>query len=296
MYNLSNEEFTAWFDEAVRPQFLQKEPVSADQQPTFVLLTSQPGGGKTSASSKYAQTLSPEPIRFGADDLRIMLPYAQEVLANDEANYPFVTKKDASKAREQIITEGLAKRQNILVESILSNPNDWKLDTVLRAKNAGYRIELGVLGVHYFVSQVSMFARYEDQKVVTGYGFPPTMEVHDRTYQLLPEIAAKMFEEGVADRVKVFNRSAKVFYDTDNEKNPSGMNIMQGIKRARNSYLNYDMMRNVVIKWEDVLEKMNSRQAKAGEIENVQMLYSTFKKDSGIVMAANVALTKGGRE
>lgn len=284
-FGLTAEEHEQWFQTSIKPFFVDGKKPS--EQPTFVLLTAQSGAGKTFASVNYAKRMSEEPIRFGADDLRILLPYAQEVLDQDEANYPFITKKDASLAREKIVETAIANRQNILIETILGSPDDWRLGTVMKAKDAGYRIECVALGVHQYVSQVSMFSRYEEQKMITGHGFAPTLEVHDRAYHLLPEIAAKMYENGVADSVKVYNRRFENFYDTDTEANPSAMGIMRGVNRSRNSYLNYDEMRWVMVKWEDVLDKMAARHAKPEEVENVRMLYNSFKKASGIYLAPN---------
>lgn len=286
-FGLTEEEHENWFQTVIKPLFVEGKK-SADK-PTLVLLTAQSGAGKTFASVNYAKRMAEEPIRFGADDLRILLPYAQDALNYDEANYPFLTKKDASLAREKIVEHAIANRQNILIETILGSPDDWKLGTVMKAKNAGYRIECAALGVHQYVSQVSMFSRYEEQKMITGHGFAPTLDVHDRAYHLLPEIAAKMYEGGVADSVKVYNRRFENFYDTDNEPNPSGMGIMRGIIRSRNSYLNYDEMRWVMVKWEDVLDKMQNRHASSEEVENVKMLYGSFKKASGIYLTPNSA-------
>ena len=284
-FGLTAEEHEQWFQTSIKPLFVDGK--KSAETPTLVLLTAQSGAGKTFASVNYAKQMAEEPIRFGADDLRILLPYAQEVLDTDEANYPFITKKDASLAREKIVETAIANRQNILIETILGSPDDWRLGTVMKAKNAGYRIECVALGVHQYVSQVSMFSRYEEQKMITGHGFAPTLEVHGRAYHLLPEIAAKMYENGIADSVKVYNRKFENFYDTDKETNPSGMGIMRGINRSRNSYLNYDEMRWVMVKWEDVLDKMAARKANSEEIENVKMLYNSFKKASGIYLTQN---------
>ena len=283
-YKLTEEEHEKWFQTVIKPLFVDGK--KSAEVPTFVLLTAQSGAGKTFASVSYAKQMAQEPIRFGADDLRILLPYAHKALSEDEANYPFITKEDASKAREKIVEHAIANRQNILIESILGNPKDWKMGTLMKAKDAGYRIECVALGVYQYVSQVSMFSRYEEQKMISGRGFAPTLEVHDRAYHLLPEVIAKMYENGVADSVKVYNRRFENFYNTDKEPNASGMGIMRGIIRSRNSYLNYDEMRWVMVKWEEVLEMMANRGAKAEEIENVRMLYGSFKKASGIYLSA----------
>ena len=100
-FGLTAEEHEQWFQTSIKPLFVDGK--KSAETPTLVLLTAQSGAGKTFASVNYAKQMAEEPIRFGADDLRILLPYAQEVLDTDEANYPFITKKDASLAREKIV-------------------------------------------------------------------------------------------------------------------------------------------------------------------------------------------------
>ena len=59
------------------------------------------------------------------------------------------------------------------------------------------------------------------------------------------------------------------------------MGIMRGIQKSRDSYLNYDEMRWVMTKWDNVLEKMHNRDAQPEEIEEAKMNYGVFMKRSG---------------
>ena len=227
IYVLNDKQREIWYDQVVAPMFLEGKKIS--DKPTFVLLTGQPGAGKTTAAIKCSQNISPEPVRFGGDDIRILLPYADKLLRENPVEYPFISKADMSWAREKLVNDCINNKLNIQIDSILSNPNDWKMGTLLKVKDAGYRIECTALGVHRYISEVSMFSRREEQIKNFGVGFPVTMATHDKAYEILPAVVAKMHKEGIADKVSIYNRIFENFYDTDKVENPSEEGIISGI-------------------------------------------------------------------
>lgn len=281
---LNEQDHDKWMKEVVIPAFAYNK-VSVER-PTFVLLTGQPGAGKSFSSMEYARRfLSEDPVRFGADDLRAILPYAGEAMREDEAQYPFLTKRDSGIGREKLVDYAIENKLHIMIESILTNPMDYKMGTLMKVKEAGYRIECVALGVHRNLSEAGMFMRYEEQKSISGYGFAPTYEVHNKAYGLMPDIVANMYEHGVADKVSVYNRKFECFYDSETDKGGS-LAIRNAIVRSRNSSLNFREMSDVVSKWESILDYMKQRGAPAEEFKTVNMMYDNFKKSSGIMFSA----------
>lgn len=68
---LTPEEHQKWVEEIIIPTFTKDRKASTE--PTFVLLTGQSGAGKSYSSMQYArQYLNEAPVRFGADDIRIL--------------------------------------------------------------------------------------------------------------------------------------------------------------------------------------------------------------------------------
>src|SRR5574344_569269 len=99
---LSDKERQKWIKDLIIPTFTNNKIPS--EKPTFVLLTGQSGSGKSYSSMQYSQKfLENTPVRFGTDDIRILHPKAKEILLNDEANYTFLTKKDAGLARTALL-------------------------------------------------------------------------------------------------------------------------------------------------------------------------------------------------
>lgn len=287
-YGLNDEERQEWYDKVVKPLFLEGKQKS--DKPVFVLLTGQPGAGKTTASVKYAQMLDPEPVKFGGDDIRSLLPYASELLKNDPVNYPFITKNDMSWARQKLVTDTFNAGYNLQIDSILSSPNDWKMGTLLEAKEAGYRVECVALGVHRYLSEVSMFARREEQIKGLGVGFPVTMPPHDVAYNLLPDIVSRMYREGVADKVSVYNRMFENYYDTDKINNPdreqTSREIVQAIVRSRDDYLSKDSLNYIQATWENVCQNMIERNASAEQLRETNSYYTAFRKSSGMYLVS----------
>ena len=284
-YHLNEQERLKWYENTIRPLFLEGK--QASNQPVFILLTGQSGAGKTTASFKYAKQISPEPVKFGGDDLRILLPYAPKLLKENPLEYPFITKSDMSWAREYLVDESLKNRYNIQIDSILSSPNDWKMGTVIKAKEAGYRIECVALGVHRYLSEVSMFARREEQIKSLGVGFPVTMEPHDKAYEILPGVVAKMYKEGIADRVSIYNRMFEQYYDTQSQKGATEQDIMKAIMRSREDYLNRESLNYINALWENIYDSMLQRNASEEQLKEVSTYHNAFRKSSGIYLIDN---------
>ncbi len=281
-YVLNDKQREIWYNQVIVPMFLEGKKSS--EKPTFVLLTGQPGAGKTTAAIKYSQMLNPEPVRFGGDDIRILLPYADKLLRENPAEYPFISKADMSWAREKLVSDCIDNKFNIQIDSILSNPNDWKMGTLLKVKDAGYRIECTALGVHRYISEVSMFSRREEQIKNFGVGFPVTMDTHDKAYEILPAVVAKMYKEGVADKVSIYNRIFENFYDTDKVENPSEEGIIGGIIKSRESYLSKESLNYIDLSWKNVKDKMVARNAAESEMNEMLGYYIAFRKNSGMYL------------
>ena len=63
---LSPEEHEKWVNDLIIPTFTQGR--SPSKNPTFILITGQPGAGKSYSSHRYAQEhLEQTPVLFGAD-------------------------------------------------------------------------------------------------------------------------------------------------------------------------------------------------------------------------------------
>ena len=282
---LSPEEHEKWVNELIIPTFTQgRNPV---EEPTFVLITGQSGAGKSYSSRRYAEeNLDEFPVLFGTDDIRQLHPMADEIIKNDRANYTFKTKKDAGMARGKLLDYCFKNGYNIVIESILLDANDYKMQTLLQAREHGYNIECVALGVHRNISEVSIFSRQEEQLAITKeVGFPATLGVHDDSYYLLPEILRDMNRYKTVDRICIFNRKHQKFYDSKEHPRDSLL-IQRKLRESRNSSLNREEMTSVALKWMDVIAMMRDRNAPTKEIKVVEDLFAKFMRKSGLLLSS----------
>ncbi|MBP5353414.1 MAG: zeta toxin family protein [Alphaproteobacteria bacterium] len=280
---LTPEKHKEWVEECIIPHFTRG--VTKSSEPTFVLVTGQSGAGKSYSSKHYAEEyLKERPVVFGTDDIRILHPQAMEIMKNDLLNYPFLTKKDAGMARTALLDYCFEHKLNVVVESILLSPDDYKMQTLIDARKHGYRVDVVALGVHRYLSEVSIFKRQEDQmRINGGVGFPATPNEHDAAHDLLPDILANMLKCETVDRVSIYNRGYHCFYDS-NVDDTSSLTVKQRLRRSRSSSLNSDEMTDVFLRWQEVLESMTSRGASEKEMRRADSRYQNFLKNAGLLL------------
>lgn len=282
---LSPKEHEKWVNELIIPTFTQgRNPV---KHPTFVLITGQSGAGKSYSSRWYAEeNLEEFPVLFGTDDIRQLHPMAEEIIKSDRANYTFKTKRDAGMARTKLMDYCFDHGYNIVIESILLDENDYKMQTLLQAREHGYNIECVALGVHRNISEVSIFSRQEEQLAITKeVGFPATLGVHDDSYYLLPTILGNMSRFQTVDRICIVNRKHHRFYDSKTDVKDVLL-VQQKLRESRNSSLNREEMTGVALKWLDVISMMKQREAPTKEIKVVEDLFAQFMRKSGLLLSS----------
>lgn len=208
-YSLNDEQLSKFFAEEIVPKFTRGKKPS--EKPQLVYLSGQPGAGKSSVSRIYAKEMGGEEsvVVFGADDLRAMLPYAKEVQEKYEMEYPFITKKDSGKLRTMLMNHCFENKINMVVESIFANPNDDKMPVFEQAKKAGFKMGVAFLGVDENLSSLGIYNRYNYQKNLTGRGFAPTLDMHDKAYAIMPQIITGMTQNPNIDWVKIYDRDGE---------------------------------------------------------------------------------------
>ncbi len=276
-YRLNDEQREFWYENVLRQVFLSDTSPS-QTRPVFTLLTAQPGSGKTTAAVRNARQTNPYPVRFGGDDIRLTLPYADTVMHEDADNYSFITRPDMSWGREKLVDECLHNHYNLQIDSILIHADDYKMGTIMRAKEHGYKIECVVLGVPDFLSMVSMYNRREQQILKEGVGFPVVIKEHDYAYDILPDVTAKMYDLQIADRVRVINRQFKEFYDTDKSPHPNGDEIKEAINQARQSYVQRTYLAYTNTLWKSIYQNMKRRGASKEHFSAADEQYHKFEQ------------------
>ncbi|MBQ8677826.1 MAG: zeta toxin family protein [Alphaproteobacteria bacterium] len=282
-YPLTEQEREDWYNTTVVTNFL--DGIKPSKHPTFTLITAQSGAGKTTTAKILAQEADTHPARFSGDEIRETLPYATQLWRDNPEEYLFISKPDMSWARERLVDDCMKNGYNIQVDTILSSPNDYKMGTIMRAKEHGYKIECVVIGVPEVLSMVSMYYRREAQIRAGKDGFPVTVTHHDKAYELLPEVVAQMYEAGNADRVRVVNRKFKEFYDTEHTANPTGAGIKAALNKCRESYIYKTTLAYIDTLWDNVEQSMQERKApdyQKSEVAEQRGKFIKFTQNRGL--------------
>ena len=172
-----------------------------------------------------------------------------------------------------------------MIDSILLRSDDYKMPTLEQARNHGYEVVCMALAVPEELSRVSLFLRQEAQYQQNKIGFPATVEEHDKSYVLLPELLGRMARARTVDRIDILTRDGTVLYSTDptvypasdlsphmDRWNPSL--IMEGLRQGR--MLTEQQVADIDQSWKKVIQMMHDRGAPKGEIEEAQGYYKSF--------------------
>lgn len=279
---LTDKQLQDWIKKTVIPHFVT-EKHHPSEHPKYVLLTGQPGAGKTCASQAYQAThLDNLPVAFGADDIRALHPMAAQILRTDRENYSRKTKKDAGAARNALLDYCFKHGYSIMIDSILLNPDDYRMPTLAQARQHGFRVECVALAVPNFLSEVSLYLRQEDQFKQNIIGFPVTLAEHTRSYRLLPDILAKMVTEETVDRLEIRTRTGEVVYDSTNDPLSAEV-VKKRLHEGRRSHLSPLQLRGIASSWNGVIQDMTDRTAPADEIKYARHLQGRFIYYCGVL-------------
>ncbi|MBR6409224.1 MAG: zeta toxin family protein [Alphaproteobacteria bacterium] len=273
-YQLRQEVRDIWYDAVLEPLFLSG--LKTSKRPKFTLITGQSGCGKTTAALRCAKEASPMPLRFSGDDIRKVHPNSERIMREDPDNYVKLTTPDVSWARSKVLEECMKRGLSIQIDSVLTNPEDYRMKTLLQTKEYGYKTECVALGVPYFLSVASMYYRREKQIEQTGHGFPVTMWNHDTAFEYLPGLLSKMYEGGYVDKVRIVDRQFRVFFEADHAKNQSGEGMAEALDRARNSYIRTDCLAYVDGLWREIRQMMDKRNAPENHYQAADEQYKSF--------------------
>ena len=276
-YSLSDENLKKFFKEEIIPRFTRGKKPS--ENPKLVYLSGQPGAGKSSLSKQYAEEMGGKDavVVFGADDLRAMLPYHKEVQEKYEMDYPFITKRDSGKLRTMLMDYCMENNISMVVESIFANPNDDKMPVFTQAKKKDFDVEVAFLGVDENLSSLGIYQRYNTQKNETGRGFAPTLDMHDKAYGMMEQIATGMTQNPDIDNVKIYDRELVCHFDKSKSQDPA-KECGKALKHSREVSLGRNDFKKSMRFYDEIASDMAKRGDDPTMIEIVKNLKARHKK------------------
>lgn len=206
-YRLSEEENAQIYEREVSTFLF--EGVERAARPKLILVTGQPGAGKTVLLGHIQRQMNLEQPHKNAlvigDDLRPFHPMYETLMGIDDMHSATYTDYDSGKWVEQSLAAASSIGCNALVEGTMRRP-EVTVNTARLFKERGYEVELNILVVPYAVSKLGILQRYFEQVRDTGVGRFTVTESHDAAFQGIPTSLEAVVSAGVADKINLYRR------------------------------------------------------------------------------------------
>ncbi|MFJ2900219.1 zeta toxin family protein [Streptomyces sp. NPDC087218] len=208
-HRLSAEEHRWIFDVLIAPLLL--EGITPQERPVAVYVMGQPGSGKTRLAPMVRRALRGRPAHISGDDFKSYHPdyYAllqeEPRMAGERIRADYRAWQALAEAR---VREG---RGDVVIEIAPGSASGF-VESARLYRQAGYRVELVVLGVRAADSRQGTAARCARACELGGHGRFTTAHGHDTHFTALGEAVAVAEERRVADSVMVVRRDGTVLY------------------------------------------------------------------------------------
>lgn len=100
-------------------------------------------------------------VVIDSDKYKGFRPDSEEIQKNHQTEYAFLTAPDSYWHRDQMLVDAISKKYNILMECATSKKEGLFID-ISKLAQAGYEVEICVLGVSSLNSLLSVHERYEN--------------------------------------------------------------------------------------------------------------------------------------
>ncbi|AEA29029.1 Zeta toxin family protein (plasmid) [Pseudonocardia dioxanivorans CB1190] len=208
-YQLSADDNDRVFRRDIVPSELELVP--AQEQPIVVFLIGQPGAGKSATADEIRDVFGDggfvEVDRdiYSVDIYEAYHPRYAEILGLDDKLMAAAVGPDGRAWMAKVQDYVRAHRLHALVHEIAQNP-DYLVATATKYRNAGYQVAVVVLAVPEGISRQGILDRYFQQVADRGAGRLSVPEKAAESYARIPEGAARLEADKVADAVAVFRR------------------------------------------------------------------------------------------
>ena len=139
--------------------------IKANSRPVCYILGGQPGSGKTTMIQSLVEESNDTPLIINGDDLRAFHPRMRDLLEHDDRNASDLVQADCNAWVGKLVRLCLENQTSFVVEGTMRNANA-AINTAKEAKRNGFLVEAHVMSIPPRLSQASITARYEYQKIL----------------------------------------------------------------------------------------------------------------------------------
>ncbi|WP_346177233.1 zeta toxin family protein [Streptomyces cuspidosporus] len=217
-HRLSAQEHRWIFDELIVPSYLSG--ITAQEEPVAVYVMGQPGAGKTRTARLVQRALrGRRPTRIVGEDFKVSHPDYLRLLEETPRTAGARIRADYQAWQDQAEAYVRDRRGDMVIEIAPGSAGQF-LSSAAASRQAGYRVELVVLGVRAADSRQGTAARYVE---ASRGGLPArftTAAGHDTCFAAVAEAVEAAELGSLVDSVVIMRRDGTAVYR--NERRPDG--------------------------------------------------------------------------
>lgn len=251
-------------------------------QPTILIISGQPGCGKTSMTELLKQKIFIDPSKeteINGDDYRALHPKSMEIFRSKGKDYAKYTDPDARLWTSELLEWASDNNRNIIFESTLRQPEPINT-TIKGLKAKGYSVIIAVMSVPYEISKTNIVLRYENSlRIKGGIARWTDIKSHDEAYKNIPETVDFLEKNNTAiDKLyilkyEVTNEINIIYPDKQFNTAKEALNQTRLSFSAKERQMNYQNQLKI-------LKLMKHRNATEQEIRQFHKIF-THKKTLG---------------
>lgn len=274
---LSEEEHNEILEEIKKESYENKKP---EENPKFFLVAGQTGSGKSNLTS-YIYSKNNNIVIIDSDRYKQYRRDNAKLLKNHLAEYAFLTAPDSYLHRDELLTDAIKSKYNILLECAPSEKDGFFVD-LNKIQKAGYRPEIDAMAVSSLNSSLSVHERYEDLLEVNNVAPKLTgLSRHDDSFSsMFNSIRKLQNEKGI--EINIFKRGKEApYYPLEVygtiSKPYSYSSPLQALVETQDKDL-----KETLSKFEErfnlILEKMKNRNAPSSQINQLYQIQERYKE------------------
>lgn len=201
--------------------FLNTSRFHAQELPQAILLTGQPGAGKTQLSTMMLDQMDGDAAFINGDDFRRYHPNYRQLFAECGSDAVALISPFSNTVVERLIDDFSDRRFNLIIEG---TGRDASVPSATAAKLAakGYRVELATIATRPEISLTSTLLRFCYMNAGGTIPRATALEAHDTVVRLLPGNLDILRSCPGISRIRMWDREQYLLYDSlDDERQPS---------------------------------------------------------------------------
>lgn len=249
---------------------------SASSQPTVLIISGQPGCGKSSISDTVKMCVFSQPntvATINGDEYRKVHPRSAEIFKLHDKEYAKYTDPDVRLWTSELFDWAAEHKRDIIFESTLRQKEPIN-STIKQLKAKGYKVCIAVMAVPAEISRTNIVLRYENAKLNKGAVARWTdFEAHDNAYREIPDTIDFLERyNGCIESIKLFVPEAdyqklQLVYDNISHKETIGVKAV--LEQCRNRKLTAEEKTALGQKQARIFELMKTRGVSIQDINYV---------------------------